>query len=791
MRSVATIFKREFLAYFNSPIAYIFVIVFLIVNSGLFTATFFFMNVAEMRYFFTILPITLAVFMPAVTMRMWAEERRTGTIGLLLSLPAKNYELVLGKFLASLVFYFVALAGTLTIPIMLGLAGDPDTGPVVGGYIGAVFLGAFFLSVGLFVSVIFKDQILAFIIAMVLCFGFYLLGTDLVAAPLDGWTGGLGTVIKDVVGLANRLESVERGVVDVGDIIYFLAFTAGFLLLNVYALESRIRMRGASLFPAGVILVLGIAAVISLFTSDMGLGRFDLTENDVYSLTPASKRILAGLKTPVTVRYYATPRDRMPTYMKNIERDVRDELEEFARHSRNFEYEIIDPTGDVETQKKLQERDIVPFTVQSFEKDTREMKLVYSTISIMYLDKKEEIIPRIMPQELGQLEYAIISRIYRMTLENKPTIAVYAPVQYQDARLKDESFREMLAKMGRPVPPPQDRFGSLKQMLREEGYEVADVELEAKSQIPDDAKTLVVLEPEGLKPEQLKRIEKFAAQGKNLFIAVQKYAFTYNAAPQGGMDATPSKTDSGIDPFLRKYGLTIPDNILMDESAETINITVQRRMGNMMFRGPERVKLPVQILVVPENMSSETGVTDRLSGLTYMWGSVLALDEEVVEKAGLKHTTLFTTSPDSWTLPGKTTPLERQDINPAEHKKTGKQPLAILFEGPVPGTGDKGKNAKVIIVGCGEMFTDNLLGWRSNAIFLLNSVDSLSLSEDLVSVRSKGSLVRMIRNLSDGEKLFYRFLTLGLVPVIFAALGVTRSVVRRRRRAAYLRKFSQ
>jgi ABC-type uncharacterized transport system involved in gliding motility auxiliary subunit len=786
MKNISTIFKREFLAYFNSPIAYVFLIVFLVVNGVLFTANFFF-SVADMRFFFTILPFALAVFMPAVTMRMWAEERRTGTIGLLLSLPAKNHELVLGKFLASLVFYLIAIAGTMTIPVMLAFAGDPDSGPIIGGYIGVILLGAFFLSVGLFVSVLFKDQILAFIVAMVLCFGLYLLGTEFVAIPLDGWTGGLGTVIKDVIGAANRLESAQRGVLDFGDVAYFVVFGAGFLLLNVYAIESRIRMHGASLFPAGVALVVAIAAIISMVAGEVGLPRFDLTEEGVHSLAPATGRILASLKAPVKVRYYVTPRDRMPTYMnmKNLERDVLDKLEEFAQSSSSFNYEVIDPTVDVETQKILQEQGIVPFTAQSVQRDSREAKLVYSAISISYLDKKEEIIPRMIPQTLGQLEYELISRIYRMTFETKPVVAVYAPVQYRDPRFRDESVRKIMAMRGIAVPPPDDRFTAVKEMLRREGYEVAQIKLEGDSKIPAEAKALLVLEPENLKPGQLKKIEAFVAGGKNLFVALQKHTFSYSPAPRGGWSVKPSKMETGIEPLLRKFGVTVDEGILMDESSEMLGM--ERRVGPMAFREP--VSCPVQIMVIHENMNKESGITERLSGLAYFWGSMLSTDEKVLEKEGYKVQTLFTSSADTWSIPAKETPLTPEDVDPEAHTKAGRKPLALHITGPAPG--GKDKQVKVVVVGCAEMFSDSLLRGLSNAVFLLNSVDSLVLEEDLGSVRSKGSLIRVIGKLTDGEKLFYRFLTLGLMPLVFTVLGVVRSVMRKRRRAVYLKKYSK
>lgn len=788
MKHIRVIFKREFMAYFNSPIAYIFVIAFLLINCGLFALSF--SQMAEMRFFFEVLPWTLAVFMPALTMRMWAEERRTGTIGLLLSLPAKNHELVLGKFFASLVFFLVMLACTLTIPIVLSLAGDPDNGPVLGGYIISILVGAFFLSVGLFASVLFKDQILALILGIVICLGLHLLGMQVVATILDGWAGGLGTAIRDVAGMAGRLEAAERGVLAIGDVVYFLTFTAAFLLLNVYALESRIRMRGASIFPAGVALVLTIAVVISMFASDLGLPRLDLTEEGRYSLSSSSCNILSRLKAQVKVRYYVTPKERMPTHMKNLERDVTDLLKEFASSSSNFDFEVIDPTVDAETQNKLQERYIEPFTVQTLEHDTREMKLVYSSISVAYLDKPEEIIPHVVPQALGQLEYAIISKVFRMTLTASPTIAIHAPLQYADARLRNETFRELMAKMGRPVPPPIDRFTSLKGMLREEGYEVCEIDLDT-GQIPDEAAALLVLEPEKLGAEQLKKIENFVAKGRSLFVGVQKHICSYGPAPGGGMSAVPKKTDPGVAPLLRKFGVTASDDILMDKSAGPVRVPrVPRQMGRLRFYRDEWVKFPMQITVTKENMNKETGITDRLSGLFCFFPSALEIDEKAATLAGLEVRTLFTSSQESWIIPSKETPIMPDDTNPEKHKMAGPKPLAVYITGPAPGAKDVSHTTKVIIVGCAEMFSDSFFGAISNATFLLNAVDALALGEELVSVRSKGEVMRLLGKMSKGEKLFYRFLTLALVPIIFAAAGIVRSMLRKRRRAAYLKKFS-
>ncbi len=239
MDKIWIITRREFAAYFKSTIAYVFVVVFLVLNSAFFMNTFFLTLVADMRSFFSLIPIILAFFIPAITMRLWAEERKLGTMELLLTLPMQPYQVVIGKFLASLFFLMVSLAGTLAIPIMLAKLGSPDWGPIIGGYFGTVFMGAFYLAIGLFVSGLFEDQISAFILSMVLCLFFLLIGFDFVTAPIDGWINGAGTFMKNVVSLKSHFDGIERGVLTVKDILYFLTMTGLFLTFNIYSLEGR------------------------------------------------------------------------------------------------------------------------------------------------------------------------------------------------------------------------------------------------------------------------------------------------------------------------------------------------------------------------------------------------------------------------------------------------------------------------------------------------------------------------------------------------------------------------
>ena len=240
MRDIGIIFRREFRAYFYSPIAYVFTVIFVVLNSGLYMFHFFFFGNADMRAFFSQLPLTLGlIFIPAVSMRLWSEEHKLGTVELLLTLPMKTEHIVVGKFLASFVFYLVALAGTLAIPILLVILGKPDFGPIIGGYFGAILLGAFFLAVGIFISGFFSDQIVSLIITSISCGFLALIGWQYVPMVIDGWISGLGDFLYQYVGVTRHFNDIERGVIDLKSIIYFVSFTALFLYLNAKSLERR------------------------------------------------------------------------------------------------------------------------------------------------------------------------------------------------------------------------------------------------------------------------------------------------------------------------------------------------------------------------------------------------------------------------------------------------------------------------------------------------------------------------------------------------------------------------
>ena len=220
MEKIKHIFKKEFKSYFISPIAYIVITVFLIIIGWLYFSTFFLDRQASMTRFFSLLPIMFAFIIPAITMRLFSEEINVGSYELLLTLPVTFRDVILGKFLAAVSFVGIMLSPTLIYAITVALFGKLDLGPVIGGYLGAIFLGASFSAIGLLSSTITRNQVVAFIIGMATCFSLTLL-VDFLLYFIPNSMVGLFQYLS-----ANfHFQNIAKGVIDSRDILYFLTIS--------------------------------------------------------------------------------------------------------------------------------------------------------------------------------------------------------------------------------------------------------------------------------------------------------------------------------------------------------------------------------------------------------------------------------------------------------------------------------------------------------------------------------------------------------------------------------------
>lgn len=799
-----TVMRRELADYFNSPIAYIFTIVFVLFTGILFMSQFFLAGMADMRIFFNFMPVVLCVFLPAASMRLWAEEKKENTFELLLTFPMSPRSLVLGKFLAGFVFFLFSLASTLAIPAMIFILGRPDPGPIAGGYIGTLFLGLFFLAAGTFVSGLFRDQIVAFIVSMLSCFLLFIVGTEFFAASLDGWVPGAGSFLRKFLGVLPHFAGFQKGVIDLRDVSYFALGAAAFLVLNGFWIEGRMRPRQKEIFACATGIVAAIFIAANWLCSSMNFGRFDMTQAKLYTISPVSKKILSSLKSPVTVKYYVSPQEKMPTGLKSLEQDMIDKLDELRIASQGkLQYKVypmeaanIVKQGDGAKEEEsfeagLEKKGIQPFQVQSIEADEMGVRLVYSAVAIAYKEKPEEVLPRITPGDLDELEYLLISKLYRMTMEKVPKIAVMAP--YKQSQV-DPALAALLSQLGQPASQNyvQDDYKLIPAAIKYEGFDTTRGRLSEDEPIPADADTLVLFEPVKLTDKQRADIAGFLAKGGSVFLAVQNYSFEYAPGKRGGIELIPEPKEPEVNALLAPWGLGINDNFLLDKRQEVLNISGAMRLGPFDISMP--VKLPFHIRVDAKGMNPDVSISSRLEPLLYLWGSALTVNENKLKALGLKHTVLLSSSPESWTVPAQTEPFTLKSLQPISPADRGPYPLAVLVEGQFPSApekeGETSESArapgKLILIGAAVPFQESFIKAGGHLNFFLNSLDALSLSEDLIRIRAKRPVDRSIGSVSTAAKMWWRFLTILLVPLLIAFSGGLRIFARAKAKRDYL-----
>jgi ABC-2 type transport system permease protein len=241
MNTVFSIFRREFGAYFSTPLAYVFIVIFLAM-SGAFTfyvGYFFDRGQADLGAFFGFHPWLYLVFVPAVSMRLWAEERKSGTVELLMTLPVSTLQAVIGKFLAAWAFIAVAVLLTFPIWITVNYLGSPDNGVIVAGYIASIVMAGAYLAIGTSISALTKNQVIAFILSSLVCFLFLMSGLEIVLAFFRGWAPDTVVDIVADMSFLTHFTSISAGVIDLRDIVFFGSLIALCLFLNVLLVDGR------------------------------------------------------------------------------------------------------------------------------------------------------------------------------------------------------------------------------------------------------------------------------------------------------------------------------------------------------------------------------------------------------------------------------------------------------------------------------------------------------------------------------------------------------------------------
>ncbi|GEM_PF-580862 len=597
-------------------------------------------------------------------------------------------------------------------------------------------------------------------------------------------------------------------------------------------------------FTIGGVLLVGIIILVNMIFDNINFGRFDFTSGRVYSISPATENILASLEAPIDITYYVSSSEKMPTKWKNLERDVIDILKELKLASKGrLEYTVFDPSVEEEkeaveaereeeakkeenkdekglttqkkqeTQKKiaqrLYEKGVIPFGVQSTERDEFAVKRVYSSIVLSYLDRKEDVIEEVRPETFGSLEYEIMSRIYKLVSPKRPKIAFY-PGKPEIPPYMRQQY------MMRQQEPP-DFYEMPVQLLKEAGYDVTRINIKKEEPIPEDITTLILMVDQSISERQRYEIEKALHRGVNIIMAAQNFNFSIQPSsnPPNTYNVMPQNLYLNVSDMTRNWGFEIDNKIFMDRNAGFISVPVyqMRNMGIFQVREQrmEPVSKPVIIRVSPANINSEVSISNKINELFYLYGSKINLIDDVIngEKVD-KSTILFTSSQHSWTRDAQGYgPVNTQE--PDEDSMLKYQPLSIYLEGKFPSTFanmakpdwqkdpsspdseneasapdtlrenlGEAKTAKIIAFGCSNLFKSQVLeNITSHRALLLNAVDAVSLGEDLINIRSKNISLRKIEPTTTGEKFWAKFLVIWLMPLVFIGLGIYLAIVRK------------
>ncbi|MGE5155705.1 MAG: Gldg family protein, partial [Bdellovibrio bacteriovorus] len=395
MSDVLQIARKELRAFFGSPVAYIFIGAFLGVALFVFfwVEAFFARNIADARPLFDWMPVLLIFLTAALTMRLWSEERRAGTLEGLMTLPVPTWRLVMGKFLAAWALVAVALLLTLPLPITVAVLGPLDWGPVLGAYLATLLLAAAYIAIGLFVSTRTDNPIVALIGAVLLGAFFFLLGSQALTQLL----GHRGGEILRLLGSGSRFDSITRGVIDLRDLYYYLSIVGTFLALAVYSLE-RLRWAADSDRPVGhrrlgLVTALVAANLLAgnLWLNQIDGARADLTQGRIYTISDATRTYLGQLQEPLLIRGYFSAETH--PLLAPLVPQIRDLLKEYEVAGKGrVRVELVDPADHPDLEREAGEQyGVRPVAFQTATKYQAGVVNSYFDLVVKYGDQFEHL----------------------------------------------------------------------------------------------------------------------------------------------------------------------------------------------------------------------------------------------------------------------------------------------------------------------------------------------------------------------------------------------------------------
>ena len=734
--------KKDVKSYFDQPAAYILIVPFVAVLAYVFFSSALLTAEASLRPMFTVdfqidspsLPWLLAIFVPAATMRLLAEENRDGTLELLLTHPIRGWIVLLSKFLAGFIFVAFAILATVGIPIAVTTAGNLDVGAAVGQYVSSLFLAAAFVSIGLFTSSLTRNQIVAFILGLSLTMILMVMGLDIVAVTLPP---RLASLLQDLSPVTH-FSSIARGVIHLRDVLYFVALISTFLSATFLVIRGRtlshasVQYRNLQLGTVGLIVV---SLLIGWSGNSIG-GRIDLTEDKLFTLSPATAEILEGLNDVLTLELFESREP--PVQVAITARDVGDFLEDFAAGSGGDVKLVRRFPGDDEDElRKAQLAGVPPvqFNVQS--QGELQIKTGYLGLAMTYVDKRQ-VIPYIT--SFDGFEYQLASIANRMLEEDKKTVAFLT---------------------GHGEAGPSAGYGTFAGLLLD-SYRVRELDASEDPNIDlSDVDVLIVGGPTSSIPDETANaIRQYMIGGGKAMIMVNSVVID-----QSRLVANRNRNSFGYLP--EEFGVIVEDDLVFDlQSNETLSFNTG--VGSVFLPYPFWMRVPVIDRKVAGNVGS----------VLLPWASSVGIAESErgrIEVVPLLETTEFAAIDFNY-----------GDVRPNspvfDEVTRGNFVQALMGAAIVQRDAPAGQDAyRLVVLGDSEWLTDGVLPRAQENVALgLNLVDWLAQEDTLAAVRSKVVSSRDLLFTSTTHKNVAQWANVAGVPLLIVVIGLVRSFRRRR-----------
>jgi len=801
-RNVKTVLKSEIAGYFVSPATYVFVMIFLAL-SGFFTfmvGDFFQADDASLREFFSWHPWLYLILVPAVGMHLWSDERRLGTDELLFTMPVTVAECVTGKFLAAWLFVGLALALTFPMVLTVDYLGDPDWGQMICGYVGSFLMAGAYLAVASFTSSLTKSQVVSFILSVVVCFFLIMAGWPPVTNMLVNWASPKLIDTVAAFSVMPRFENMLRGVVAVGDVLYFVS-AAGFALFLTALSLKRDSRRAVSTLAGALVVGLAIVFANAIFSELVG-GRFDFTENHVYTLSDASRRILAKVDKPVTIKLYCSRSNtRMPVVLKNFADRVEDLLDEYkqAGGGRVF-VEKYDPKPFSDAEDAAIMDGVAGQVFGNFGDK------VYLGLAIS-CGKKHVAIPFLSPEKENLLEYDITDAISEVFKTKKTVVGVMSALPVLGGPPSQAMMQRGIYKMQQP-------WIFVKQLNKL--YDIRKVRLDTKK-IDKDIDVLLLVDPGGITEDAEYAVDQFLLRGGKIAAFLDPKSFVAEAMSHSDHSLFPATTSS-LPKLLPAWGVHYVSDYVVGDA---IFARKAQRPGTAV------ANFVAVLDITKQGFSKDDVTTAQLDSMSMLFaGCFPGKPPKGVRKEVLIHTTKdaglvsapISTDPHEsfrvFTSGGKELPLavrltghfktafphgppwmaSKKDEAPKEAEKTdgapkkdtasadskknkdaGNKSNAKSDEGKgavakgakkrkAMGLKESAKDGVVVLVGDSDMLYDeicvqvqSLLGQRflvpvnDNLGFALNTIDYLGGDSDMIGIRCRPAIKRPFEEIKRRE----------------------------------------